>query len=55
MFFVLSNPCLNALKVASLKSPPSVCLLCALPVSKVTFISVIGEPVSIPLCSFSNI
>ena len=55
MFSAFSNPCLNALKVASLKSPPSVCLLWALPVNNVILTSVSGEPVKIPWCSLSKI
>ena len=55
MFSTSSNPCLKALKVACLKSPPSVCFICALPVSRVILRSVNSNPPSIPLCFLSNI
>ena len=52
-FSACISPCLTARYVACLKSPPSVCLICERPETRVIFISVIGEPVSTPICVFS--
>ncbi len=44
------RPCLKALYVACLKSPPSVCFRCALAATNVIFISVMGAPMITPGC-----
>ena len=46
--FAFIRPCLIARYVACLKSPPSVCFWCALPVTMVILTSVSGAPVSTP-------
>ena len=47
------RPCLTARYVACLKSPPSVCLGCALPLTRVIVRSVRGDPVRTPTGAFS--
>ena len=48
------SPCRTARYVAWRKSPPSVCLMCARPLTSVIFISVISDPVSTPGCFRSS-
>lgn len=50
---MLISPCRSARSVASLKSPPSVCFGCDLPVRSVIFMSVSGAPTSTPRSSVS--